>query len=393
MKTIKSISTLGFILITFASQAVWVTFSPIITYVSQELNVGVELVGLLAVTYPIFFLILTIPSGILLDRNFKEWFFFGSLATFLSASGRLVSFNYWWLFFCQLLGALGQPFLLNAFVPFSSRLFEKNRRPFIISILSLSMYIGTVYSLATGVTLYNIGGLWSVITPISAISTLGIILILIGGLKIDFGEVEKIKALERLREVAGRKDLWILGGLVGLGVATFDNLATWLQPALKDVGLEALAGDAVAFTIIVGLIGIIFIPTLVSKRNIRTIYLRSITLLIMLFYIILIISVTKWLLFTLLPLSGLLMLPAYAIIMEWIEKFYGKEIHASATGFVGLVSRSISVVLTLGAMYFIISSSIYFTYLTIPLLLAFAISLILPRDTEMNKLRKTDQSP
>ena len=123
----KRLLTAGFILIVFASQAVWVTFSPVVTYAAKDLGVSVELIGLLAVTYPIFFLLLTIPSGLLLDRDFKKWFMFGSITTFFAAFGRLFSLNYWWLVACQLSGALGQPFLLNAFVPYASQVYGENK--------------------------------------------------------------------------------------------------------------------------------------------------------------------------------------------------------------------------------------------------------------------------
>lgn len=49
------ILALGLILITFASQAIWVTFSPVVTNVAEELNVSKELVGYLAVLYPPLF--------------------------------------------------------------------------------------------------------------------------------------------------------------------------------------------------------------------------------------------------------------------------------------------------------------------------------------------------
>ncbi len=372
--------TLGFILIVFASQAVWVTFSPIVTYAAKDFGVSVELVGLLAVTYPIFFLILTIPSGLLLDRDFKRWFLFGSVTTFFAAFGRLFSLSYWWMVVCQLSGALGQPFLLNAFVPYASQVYGENRRAMVISILSLSMYLGTVFALATGVKLYDAGGIELVVLPSAAIGLMGLMLVLLGirGVKIEVGEGRKV--VEMLRVVVKRRDLWIIGAILGFGVAAFDNLATWLQPALSSVGLERVAGDAVALAIVMGLIGIVFIPDRIARRNARTLYLRAITPTMMVFFAILAVAVNKFLLLGFMAISGFLMLPAYAIIMDWIGKYCEKDVHGSATGFVGLTSRAISVVLTLGAIYFIGSATIYFTYLTIPVLLAFILTLMLPRD-------------
>jgi hypothetical protein len=119
---------LGFALVVFASQDIWVGFSPIVTSASSVLGVSVTLVGFLAITYPIFFLILTVPSGILLDKNFKLWLSVGAVLTFCGGIGRLVdTSSYVRLLVCQVLAALGQPFLLNGFVPFATRVFEARR--------------------------------------------------------------------------------------------------------------------------------------------------------------------------------------------------------------------------------------------------------------------------
>ncbi len=373
----------GFILITFASQAIWVTFSPAVTLVASDLRIKPEYVGYLAVTYPLFFLILTVPSGMLLDRNFRFWLFFGALMTFLGGAGRLIVFaSYYWLLACQLLAAAGQPFLLNGFVPFASRLYER-RRSVIISVLSLSMYLGTVFALLIGYELYSSGGLFNLILPSAILSFLGFLMFIagMGYLRAGGGEIGRIS----ISDVVERRDLWLVGIILGLGVAAFDNLATWLQPALETVKLGEIAGDAVALSIVLGLAGVAFIPGIVAGRNARTRYMRSIVPLIALFFGILIFIQSKLLVFLFLALSGLLMLPAYPLIMDWIGKFHEMSIQGSATGFVGLVSRAISVFLMFMAPYFIYSAGTYFAFLTAVVLVAFLFTLILPDDRKMEK--------
>ncbi len=380
----KHVILVGFILITFASQAVWVTFSPAVTLVASDIGVRAEYIGYLAVTYPLFFLILTVPSGILLDRNFRFWLFFGALMTLLGGAGRLIAFSsYYWLLACQLLAAVGQPFLLNGFVPFASRLYEE-RRSVIISVLSLSMYLGTVFALLTGYELYSSGGIFSLILPSAILSLLGFLMFISGVkyLRSEGGETGRIS----LSDVVGRRDLWLIGIILGLGVAAFDNLATWLQPALETVNLGEIAGDAVAISIVLGLAGVAFIPGIIAGRNARTRYMRSIVPLIAVFFGILIFIQSKILVFLFLALSGLLMLPAYPLIMDWIGKFHEKNIQGSATGFVGLVSRAISVFLMFMAPYFIYSAKAYFAFLTAVVLSAFIFTLILPDDGKMEKI-------
>jgi hypothetical protein len=77
------------------------------------------------------------------------------------------------------------------------------------------------------------------------------------------------------------------------------------------------------------------------------------------------------------------MLPAYPIIMDWIGKFHEKEVHGSATGFVGLISRAISVALMLAATSFIFNARVYLAFLTAIVLVALMFAMILPKDGEM----------
>ncbi|MEM0329772.1 MAG: MFS transporter, partial [Archaeoglobaceae archaeon] len=87
-------------------------------------------------------------------------------------------------------------------------------------------------------------------------------------------------------------------------------------------------------------------------------------------------------------ISGFLMLPAYPIIMDWIGKFHKKELHGSATGFVGLVSRAISVALMLMAPQFIHSATAYFLFLTVVVAIAFVFSILMPNDRKISQKQK-----
>lgn len=372
---------LGLALVVFANQNIWVTFSPVVTDASSALGVSVTLVGFLAITFPVLFLILTVPSGILLDKNFKLWLTMGALLTLLSGLGRFAdTSSYLWLFACQLLAAIGQPFLLNGFVPFATRAYEA-RRAFAISMLSLSMYLGTIFALASGVSLYGAGGIFLLSIPPAAVSAVGLLLLLAGVRTVEAKPMEA-KALD-LRSVVRRRDLWVIGIILGLGVAAFDNLSTWLEPALQPVGLDSVAGDAVAVAIIVGLVGVVIIPSRVSARNLRTRYLRLIIPVVAILFALLAFLATRFTLFAFLGLGGFLMVPAYPIIMDWIGSFHEKDVQGSATGLVGLVSRVISVSLTLAAAWFIFSTTVYFLFLTAAVAVAFIFSMLLPKDEKM----------
>ncbi len=377
----KTLALLGYVIITFASQSIWVTFSPVATYVAKDLAVPVEYVGYLAVLYPTFFLLLTVPSGVLLDKNLRLWLAFGSATTALGGLLRLAaSGSYTWLFFCQVLAAVGQPFLLNGFVPFATHMYPR-RRPLVISVLSLSMYLGTVFALATGLAIYSGAGLTGLVGIHAVISAVGLALFLLGLPSLPVGGGSGLAV--SLRRVVGKKDLWIVGAILGLGIAAFDNLATWLQPALVTAGLGDVAGTAVALAIISGLVGVTFIPSVVARSNIRAWYLRGAAFLASALLASTSILLTPTSIYVNLAVAGLVMIPAYPILMEWIGKFHPPELHGSSTGFVGLVSRVVSVSLLLTAPYLIGSAQTYLQFIAALLLLAFIFTLLLPNDRKI----------
>ena len=380
----RFLTLIGLILTVFVSQDIWVTYSPILTNVAHITGVSDGSIGLLAIIYPIFFLILTIPVGILLDKNFKLWLAVGSVLTFASGAFRIFApHTYVWLFGFQMLGAIGQPFSLNAFALFASTYYEK-RKTMTISLLSFSVYLGTIFSLAAGEYFYNLGGLHTVFLPTAIISVVGIVLFLVGILGLEGRKPEENVSIYREMKYAVRqKNLWVLGVILGLGVAAYDNLSTWLQPVMQTIGMGQVAGTVVALTLILGLIGILIIPNAITKRDLRTIYLRFVATVVFLIFVALAFAASKITLYVLLPMSGFVMLPAYPIIMEWISKFYAKSRQGIATGFMAFVSRIFSVVFTLSALVVIASVAYYFLFLAALILGAVLFTWFLPRDKKV----------
>ncbi len=370
----------GLSLVVFASQAIWITFSPVGSLVAGELGVLKEMVGLLALVYPVVFLALTLPSGLLLDRGFKAWLSIGAYLTVLGGVLRLVfPSSYWWLLACQVLAAIGQPFLLNSFAPFASR-FYPDRRDLAVSVLSFSMYLGIIYGLGTGYYMYTRYGLEALIAPIAGVSLLGGALYTLGALERWPPDpprrrsiIDEVKAVARIRE------LWLLGSLLGLGVALFDNMSIWLETALSSVGLGDVAGVSVALSLVLGLAGVTFIPSMVARAGARTLYLRMASIVAVVVYAVLAVEAGRITILTLIPLLGLVMLPAYPVVMEWISTFHPKEIHGGASGFIGLVSRLFTVTLASAAVLFTGSPGSYFAFLALLALAAVAIALMLPR--------------
>lgn len=366
----------GIALSVFASQAAWVTFSPVVSSVAGDLGVSREMVGLLAIVYPALFLLLTLPSGLLLDRSFKAGILAGSLLTALGAGLRLAEpGSYGWILAGQLLAGAGQPLLLNSFAPAASRLYP-GRRELVVSLLSFSMYLGIIFALGAGYGLYSRGGLTLLLAPSALAALLGLALVLAGlgaGLEPYRGSLAGLSRAARSREV------WLLGAILGLGVALFDNMSIWLEPVLAGVGLGERAGVVLALSMLLGLAGVAVIPPLVARLGSRTLYIRLAAGAAVIVFTLLAVRTSGLTVGVLIPLLGLLMLPAYPIIMEWISRFYPEDVHGSASGLVGLASRVLTVALAGVATLFIDSPLMYFAFLALLAGAALVLGLLLPR--------------
>ncbi len=366
---------------TFASQAIWVTYAPVTSMVAEELNVSKEAVGVLALIYPVLFLLLTLPSGILLDRNFKLWLTFGVVFTDLAGALRLLEpKSYIWLLICQVMAGIGQPFLLNSFALFASRVFP-NKRGTVVSILSFAMYLGIIYALGTGYYIYTRYGLEALNALIAVVSVAGLLLYISAvGVLTENNPVHGsgYSVLEGLRSLADRRDLWLLGVLLGLGVALFDNMSIWLEAALAPAGLSDVAGLSVALALLAGLIGVTFIPGIVVKAGKRTFYIRLATIVVTLVYACLAITANRVAIQVLIPIAGFVMLPAYPVIMEWISTFYERDIQGRATGVLGLISRIFTVVLASIAVVFLSGPAPYFAFLASLSAIAIIVAILLP---------------
>jgi len=373
----------GLALSTFASQAIWVTYAPVTSIVAEELGVSKEAVGALAIVYPVLFLALTVPSGILLDRNFRLWLSVGVVLTGLAGALRLLyPRSYAWLMACQVMAGIGQPFLLNSFALFASRMYPE-KRDAAVSVLSFAMYLGIIYALGTGYYIYTRMGLEALNLPVAAVSVAGLLLYLpaTGILASEGGtRASGYRVLGGLRSLSRRRDLWLLGILLGLGVALFDNMSIWLEAALAPAGLSDVAGISMAMALLAGLAGVAVIPSRVARAGKRAAYIRLAAFTATMIYATLALVAGKVTVQILIPIAGLVMLPGYPIIMEWISTFYERDLQGKAAGIIGLISRVFTVVLASAAVAFLSGPTHYFAFLASLSAVAVLVALLLPSD-------------
>lgn len=375
----------GFALLVLSSQAIWVTFSPITTYAAHSFNASVVEVGYIAAMFPIVYIILAIPSGIALDSFFKRSLLIGIVLNGFAGMGRLIDpLSFSFIFATEIVGAAAQPFILSAIPLFAHRYFHEKQRVTAVSLAGIAIYTGIVVAEGVGFPLFQAGGLVlleEVIAAITAVATAWS-LVVIFSLE-ELNSSESVKASLQLRglmRVLRGKQIWILGGLLAVGLGVFDSLSSWLQPIFAQFGLGNLTGSLLGVMIFSGIVGTAIIPQIATRRNRRTPILMLTTVVTAATFLSValyhnVIWVSAWLI-----LDGFLLLSAWPIIFEWIQKFFKPGEQGQVTGFIMLIGHAFGIGVLVAMGEFISLPRISLIFLTVVAIVGFALTFGIPRN-------------
>lgn len=124
-----------------ATQLLWLSYAPLTTASAHHYRVSETAIGWLAEIFPLFYVVLALPVGRLLDRAFHRWLAVGAALTAISGLARLVAPDFAWALLGQLLVAVGQPLVLNAVTKVASEHLPPRLRPHGIAVGSAGSFL------------------------------------------------------------------------------------------------------------------------------------------------------------------------------------------------------------------------------------------------------------
>jgi MFS family permease len=142
------------------TQLFWLNFSAIDTYIEDTMHISAMSTGFLTLVFPIVYIILSIPAGVLVDKKgFKYGVGIGVVLTGIFAMARLISpHSYTMLLVSQIGIAAGQPFVLNGVTKLVVNWFPPREEATAVGLGSLSMFAGMMISLgATPLLVQSLG--------------------------------------------------------------------------------------------------------------------------------------------------------------------------------------------------------------------------------------------
>jgi predicted MFS family arabinose efflux permease len=273
----------GYALVAAATQMLWLTYAAITTDTARRYGVSEGAVGWLSEIFPLLYVVLAIPAGLLLDRWFRPALAAG--AGLVAAGGlvRLGGASFAWAMAGQVVVAVAQPVVLSAAGKLAAEYLPAPERAAGIAIGSGGNFVGMLAALLLGPTLGGHGHLERLLAveaglAVAAAAVLAALLRRPGASRA--GEASPggavVGSLAAVRGLWALPQMRILCGLVLLGFGVFVALATWLQALLHPDGVsDTAAGVLLVAMIVAGVAGCAALAPAVSRRGGERVYLEA----------------------------------------------------------------------------------------------------------------------
>jgi predicted MFS family arabinose efflux permease len=327
----------AFTVVGAATQIVWLTYAPVTTVAAEHFGVSENAVGWLANLFPLFYILLSIPAGVLLDRWFRGAVVAGAVLTAAGALLRLAGDSYAWALAGQCLAAIAQPLVLNAITGVAGRYLRDEDRPTGIGVGTASTFAGMVVAFVLGAVLPDAAQLSTLVGIGAAVSVVGAVAVSVA-LRAP-GEqrhTPPARGTAALRTAVRDPFVRRVCLLVFLPFGTFIALTTFSQALLEPAGVSASTASVILLVAVVaGVAGCAVVPVVAARRRAE---LPVMT-------VGLVLSAVACLILALVPavlsgfvsmtVVGFLLLPALPIVLELVGRRTG-EAEGTAAGLVWL---------------------------------------------------------
>jgi predicted MFS family arabinose efflux permease len=337
----------AFALLVAATQVLWLSYAPITAQAHHALGVSEAAIGDLAVINPLMYVLLAIPTGRWLDRQFNSALAAGAALTAAGALLRVVdTSSYTWALIGQVVFSVGQPLVLNASTKIAARYFPPNERTAAISVATAAQFVGILGVALAGQTLMNAGGLQLVLVTHAVVAVVAAVAVLLT-LRVPAAFPVEATGDGSMRWLRHDRLMWRLAGLLFIGVGLFNAVATWLDTILTDLGHANVGGTLIAIMTVAGIGGAAVLPGLAAQRDRRREVLLATTATTVLVFLSIALVHNVFFIGCALAVEGFVLLAGLPVALDWSELESGPARAGAATGFLLLAGNLGGVVLVL----------------------------------------------
>jgi predicted MFS family arabinose efflux permease len=255
----------AFAVVGAVTQLLWLTYAPVTTAAARHYGVSEAAIGWLANVFPLWYVVLAVPTGLALDRWLRPTLALGAILTALGACVRLAGDEFGAALAGQTLVAIAQPLVVTATSAVPARYLRPEDRPKGIAAASASTFAGMIaaFLLGTVVSLHTA----LVVGAVAAVLAAGVLLV---ALRARPGFLPELApaGLRDFRDAWRNPVVRRMCLLVPIPFGTFTALTTWGQPLLEPAGVSAdQAGLLLLINVTAGVVGCAVVPVWAAARS------------------------------------------------------------------------------------------------------------------------------
>ncbi|MFH5231152.1 MFS transporter [Antrihabitans spumae] len=325
----------AFAMVGAATQVLWLSFAPVTTVAAEHYGVSESAIGWLANVFPLFYVVLAIPAGLLLDRWFTQALAAGAVLTAVGGLLRLIGDDFVWVLTGQIVIAIAQPLVLNAITGITGRYLAEEDRPAGIAIGSASTFAGMIIAFLLGAIFTDAEQLGTLIAIGAAFSLIAAVVLVVAlRTPFAFSHQRPPAGLAALRIAWNDDFIRRLCVLVFFPFGTFVALTTFAQALLEPAGVDSgTASIILLLNVLAGVVGCAVLPIVAARRGweLKMLVLGAITA--FLGCVALAVAPGAIVAYGSLTLIGFLLLPALPIVLAMTERRSG-EVEGTAAGLI-----------------------------------------------------------
>ena len=267
-----------FMFINLTIQMLWIAYAPITGPAAQFYGVTDLQIGLLAMSFMIAFIPLSIPVSWAIDTyGFRKTVSLGAIIMGIFGVARgLAGANYTLALISTIGLAISQPFLLNAWTKVPARWFSIEERATAVGLVTLANLVGTALGMVLTPVLIESISIPTVQLIYGGIAAFSAALFVILAREhpptppCPPGLETRALMLDGLKHALRVKDFWLYLFVAFIGFALFNGVNTWIENIVRPRGFVPTdAGTLGALMLVGGLFGAVIIPPFSDKQHKR----------------------------------------------------------------------------------------------------------------------------
>jgi MFS family permease len=338
-----------FMFVNLTIQMLWITYAPVTGPAAAFYGVTDLQIGLLAMTFMIAFVPLSIPVAWVIDTyGFKLAVSIG--AVLMGVFGLLRGFagaNYSLVLWSTIGIAVAQPFLLNAWTKVPANWFALGERATAVGLVTLANLIGTALGLVLTPILTETISLPTVQLIYGGIAAFSSLLFILLARETPPtppgppGSEVRVLMLDGLKHALTVKSFWLYLFVSFIGLGIFNGVTTWVENIIRPRGFTpADAGTLGALMLVGGILGAVIIPPFSDRQRKRQPYILVGLLLTIPGLLGLAIATSGWLLFLSAFALGFFLVSTSPIGMQYAAEVTQPTPEGTSNGLIQLFGQA-----------------------------------------------------